>query len=83
MAEEVSQETYRLICDRNMGIEGLLFEEVVVEDVNETRKAKRVWATQPYVELLERNVSTPSFDLLEEHDNILPIFSILKQCAQL
>ena len=58
MAEEVSQKTYRLICDRNMGIEGLLFEEVVVEDVNETRKAKRVWATQPYVELLERNVST-------------------------
>lgn len=58
MAEEVSQETYRLICDRNMGIEGLLFEEVVVKDVNETRKAKRVWATQPYVELLERNVST-------------------------
>ena len=59
MAEELSQETYRLMCDRNMGIEGLLFEEVVVEDINGLEKLSECGLLSPMAHCW-RGTSPPS-----------------------
>ena len=43
---------YRLMCDRNMRLEGPLFEEVVVEDINGLEKLSECGLLSPMARCL-------------------------------